>query len=59
MFVLDVTLCTFETKFMKNLKVYNLHFSKIIIRMIEWIRMLCLERVDIILSTNYQVLVPA
>jgi hypothetical protein len=48
-FVLDVTLRTFETQFMKYLNIYNLHFSKTIIRMIEWRRMLCLEIVDIIL----------
>lgn len=48
-FVLDVTLSTFETKFMKHLNIHNLHFSKTIIRMIEWRRKLCLEIVDIIL----------
>jgi hypothetical protein len=48
-FVLNVTLRTFKTKYMKHLNIYNLHFSKTIIRMIEWRRMLCLERVDIIL----------
>jgi hypothetical protein len=48
-------------KIHEYLNIHKLHFSKTVIRMIEWRRKLCLEIVDIVKEwmSNYQVKFPA